>query len=100
MSHHEISMAKSWRTVSTCFVLIIAVSLGVFFFNFAQASENTAAQNSISTKESSSHAGCEDVPEFGGPTSVGTQLKEDDAPKQPLYRFDQLQQLLSPYYGP
>ena len=44
-------------------------------------------------------AGYENVPEFGGPSSVGSQLKEDDAPKEPRYRFDYVQQLLAPYYG-
>jgi hypothetical protein len=44
-------------------------------------------------------AGYENVPEFGGPSSVGSQLKEDDALKEPRYRFDDVQQLLAPYYG-
>ena len=92
-------MAKTVRTITTSLTLALTISLGIFFSNLAQASENPGAQNPISNKESSSQAGYEDVPEFGGPTSVGTQLKEDDAPKQPLYRFNQLQQLLSPYYG-
>jgi len=92
-------VAKTVRTITTSLTLALTISLGIFFSNLAQASENPGAQNPISNKESSSQAGYEDVPEFGGPTSVGTQLKEDDAPKQPLYRFNQLQQLLSPYYG-
>ena len=99
MSHHKESLTNTLRTISTSFALILAVSLGVFSSNHAQASETPSTQHSTSTKEISRQTGYEDVPEFGGPTSVGTQLKEDDVPKQPLYRFDQLQQLLSPYYG-
>lgn len=100
MSHSEGSLTKLLGRVSTFLALTLAVSLGVFSSNFAQAFETQWAQDSTSTKEISRQTGYEDVPEFGGPTNAGTQLRKGDAPKQPLYRFDQLQQLLSPYYGP
>ncbi|MGV7229651.1 MAG: carbohydrate porin [Nitrospirales bacterium] len=99
MFHRDGSLSKTLRTVLTTFALTLAVSLGVFSSSYAQVSDAPSTRDSPLKEESSRQAGYEDVPEFGGPTSVGTQLKEDDAPKQPLYRFDQLQQLLRPYYG-
>ncbi|UCE89053.1 MAG: carbohydrate porin [Pseudomonadota bacterium] len=43
-------------------------------------------------------AGFEDVPEFGGPSSVGPTLKEDDEVKTPVFRWDGIQRGLQPYF--
>jgi len=43
-------------------------------------------------------AGYDDVPEFGGPGSVGATLKEDDRPTEPAMRFDGIKRGLSPYF--
>ena len=39
------------------------------------------------------------VPEFGGPSSVGAELNEGDGLTDPVYRFDVLQRVLSPWFG-
>jgi porin len=38
------------------------------------------------------------VPEFGGPSSVGAELNEGDGLTDPIYRFDVLQRVLSPWF--
>jgi len=43
-------------------------------------------------------AGYDDVPEFGGPGSVGATLKEDDKPAEPVMRFNSIKRGLSPYF--
>ena len=45
-----------------------------------------------------SRSGFEDVPEFGGPSSVGAQMKKDDTVKETVFRFDGLQRTLKPYF--
>jgi hypothetical protein len=39
------------------------------------------------------------VPEFGGPSSVGGELNEGDGLTDPIYRFDVIQRVLSPWFG-
>ncbi len=99
MPYYVGTWTKTERGVWAFVALTLTILLGISSASYTQASETPSDQGFASTQAISSQAGYEDIPEFGGPTSVGTQLKEDDAPKQPLYRFDQLQQLLSPYYG-
>ncbi|MHC4939395.1 MAG: carbohydrate porin [Planctomycetota bacterium] len=41
----------------------------------------------------------EDVPDFGGPNSVGVQLKEDDFFKRPPFRFPVLDRALEPWFA-
>jgi hypothetical protein len=38
------------------------------------------------------------LPEFGGPESVGRQLKQADEDRAAMYRFDGLQRNLAPYF--
>ncbi len=46
-----------------------------------------------------SKSGYEDVPEFGGPNSVGVALKDDDALKAPFLRFPALNEWLEPWFN-
>ncbi len=60
-----------------------------------------AAEPNKSAVESSSNAqsGYQDVPEFGGPNSVGATLREDDAVKEAtVFRFEGIQRGLKPYF--
>ena len=41
----------------------------------------------------------EKVPQFGGPSSTAGQLNEDAEPKEPVFRFTNLQETLAPYFG-
>lgn len=73
--------------------------LSVLLLNHAQASAKTSANREVTQKSDTRQAGYENVPDFGGLSSGGSQLKEDDALKEPRYRFDYVQQLLAPYCG-
>jgi porin len=50
------------------------------------------------TSQTSSQSGYEDIVELGGPESVGTRLKENDAERESVYQFDNLQKNLAPYF--
>ena len=43
-------------------------------------------------------SGYEGVPQFGGPTSVGSELEEEDEVKESTFRFDGIQRALAPYF--
>jgi porin len=43
-------------------------------------------------------SGYDNIPEFGGPESVGTRLKENDEDREAGYLFDGLQRGLGPYF--
>ncbi len=56
----------------------------------------TAAEEGADTGAGGS--GYEDIPTFGGPGSVGAQLKDDDEPKEPYFRFEGIQRGLKPWF--
>ncbi len=64
------------------------------------AQEAASTQSEVATAAESQplRTGYEDVPQFGGPTSVGGTLKEDDEAKETVFRFDGLQRHLEPYF--
>ena len=43
-------------------------------------------------------SGYEDIPQFGGPNSVGAQLEEDNEEKVPLLRIPVIDQALKPWF--
>jgi porin len=47
---------------------------------------------------SNSQSGYEDLPEFGGPESVTSELKRNDTERESVYQFDNAQRLLAPYF--
>jgi porin len=46
-----------------------------------------------------SRSGFVDVPQFGGPSSVGAELEESDRVKQPLARVPFVEEALAPWFG-
>jgi hypothetical protein len=42
--------------------------------------------------------GFQDIPEFGGPSSVGVELKDDNPPADPYFRTDRLREGLSRWF--
>ena len=53
----------------------------------------TVAQESGETK-----SGYEDVPQFGGPSSVGANLKEDNEIRKPFFRLEGIDKALKPWF--
>lgn len=53
----------------------------------------------VAAKEGSqTKSGFEDVPQFGGPSSVGGALKEDDEVRKPLFRLEGVDRALQPWF--
>ena len=40
----------------------------------------------------------DDVPQFGGPSSVGAELRDDATDKKPAFRFESIDNFLQPYF--
>jgi porin len=57
-----------------------------------------AGQETSDTGGVNSQSGYEDLPEFGGPESVASELKRNDADRDGIYQFDSLQRNLAPYF--
>jgi porin len=49
-------------------------------------------------EESQTQSGFEDVHQFGGPSSVGGTLKEDDEVRKPLFRLEGVDRALQPWF--
>ena len=82
-----------------------------FFFStviFALSMQGVAAQEpnpsdaaTIETEAPASRdtqSGYEDIPEFGGPEAVSSQLKKNDEDREFVYQFDGLQRGFAPYF--
>jgi porin len=66
----------------------------------AQASfgQSETVDDAAAATDPAYQSGYAAVPEFGGPESVGTRLKENDQEREFVYQFDGLQRALGPYY--
>jgi porin len=80
--------AGSWRRFLWLGLLLAQASLGQ-----SETVDDAAAESDPAYQ--SDYAA---VPEFGGPESVGTRLKENDQEREFVYQFDGLQRALGPYY--
>jgi porin len=69
----------------------------VAFAAIALVSSSVSGQE-VDATENSSQSGYENNAEFGGPESVGTQLKKNDEKRESVYQFDGLQTGLAPYF--
>ena len=81
---------------------LLALGVIAFFCQPAQAqdsaSENSEAQEGEATRAETHQSGFEDIAEFGGPDSVGNELKRNDAARESRYQFDGLQTTFGPYF--
>lgn len=57
------------------------------------------AQETEAPADDTTQSGYGDIPEFGGPESVGTRLKENDEDREADYMFDGLQRGMAPYFN-
>jgi porin len=61
--------------------------------------QTALGQESSAEDGSGGQSGYDDLAEFGGPESVSSELKRNDAEQEPTYRFDAVQRGLAPYFG-
>jgi porin len=52
----------------------------------------------VAEEESQTKSGYEDVPQFGGPSSVGANLKEDNEIRKPFFRIEGIDNALKPWF--
>ena len=60
---------------------------------------NQGSDVAVAKQKPKYKTGYQDVPEFGGPGSVGFDLKEADEEKEPIFRFPGIDQALKPWFG-
>ncbi len=86
------------RTLVALASVVLAVTSGVAVAP-AHALEEPPAPPGAEGSPSEDKAGYADLPQYGGgPNSVNEQLRTDDEPKSPVFRFDTLKRNLEPYY--
>ncbi len=86
-----VSRCLSKRTDVSCIVVMGLAVLGLAQPALAQDPTSTKAsqpQDQATKQRGAFQSGYEQVPEFGGPGSVRSDLKEDDAVKKTVYRFE------------
>jgi porin len=77
----------------------LAVLSGLLLTSLAHGQEAEATEPALQAQgQRTGRAGYEEVPQFGGPSSAGAQLEEDDRPKETVLRFDGIQRGLAPYF--
>jgi len=61
------------------------------------ADEEVATEAELTTARGT-QSGYDDIPEFGGPEAVSSQLKNNDEEREFVYQFDSIQRGLAPYF--
>ncbi len=74
------------------------ITLSLVLFGSLMPQQSNAAQTNATQDTGESQSGYDKLPEFGGPESVSSQLKDADQEREALYRFDGLQRNLKPYF--
>ena len=74
-------------------LLLTAAALLVLVLARPVPAQDSAADQGPKTK-----SGYEDVPQFGGPSSTGAQLEENDEVREPLLRFPGIDKALKPWF--
>jgi porin len=80
-------------------LLVVAFLLAGFVQPLAAQQEEEEPDTSTVKQEVKYKTGYQDVPAFGGPGSVGFDLKEADEEKEPIFRFPGIDNALEPWFG-
>ena len=82
--------------------LFAATTIAVLLLQPAVAQESAVDGEAVTETEAppirGTQSGYEDIPEFGGPEAVSSQLKDNDDNREFVYQFDNLQRGLAPYF--
>jgi len=97
----KIKMFK-WMT-SLCLTCFLSLVFGLVQTASAQQSApeqaiEQAEQPAAGGQNSKYKSGFAEIPQFGGPSSVGAQLEEDNVEKVPLLRFPAIDRALTPWF--
>jgi hypothetical protein len=76
---------------------IFALSLQPVVAQEPNASDTAATDVELPATRGT-QSGYDDIPEFGGPESVSSQLKKNDEEREFVYQFDNIQRGLAPYF--
>ena len=85
-------------------VRLLTIFLSLALLQPALSQESITTKNasveaySDSDEHGASQSGYDELPEFGGPESVTSELKRNDADRESVYQFDNLQRNLAPYF--
>ncbi len=60
--------------------------------------QSVLGQESGAENDSGSQSGYDELPEFGGPESVSSELKRNDVVRESTYQFDTAQRFFAPYF--
>lgn len=81
---------------------LFTLTVIAFFCQWVQAQDSApneqTEQESGTSTEDGTQSGYDDTDEFGGPDSVGNELKANDAVRETRYEFDSLQRTFGPYF--
>lgn len=80
---------------------VAAVAVTAFLTQAALAQEPESNASTTQEKESgeqASQSGFEDIPEFGGPESVETRLRENDEERESVFEWESLQENMASYF--
>jgi hypothetical protein len=87
---------QNWN-IFLCLVFVVPTVLSLSQSIEAQQSpDQTGATAGEQSRRSKS--GFEDVPQFGGPNSVGATLSEDDEVSKPWFRLEGIDKALKPWF--
>jgi porin len=90
-----IAIRPTAKIVIGCFLFFV---LGLVQPLKAQQAEQESDASAVK-QQARYKSDYQDVPEFGGPGSVGFDLREADEEKEPIFRFPQIDEALKPWFG-
>ena len=97
LRYFTIKVSRSFSTLF-CTIVIVASLLQPANAQRPGMSDEEPGVEAEAAKTRGSQSGYEDIPEFGGPESVSTQLKKNDEEREFTYQFDSLQRGFAPYF--
>ena len=89
---------KNNKAISIPLMVLLVLGSVAPVFGQPAPKEPVRSEAQMSSKQTETQSGYEEVPQFGGPKSVGDQVKSDDEVKKTPYWFKGLSQTAQPYY--
>ena len=71
---------------------------GIIIMILVAVLTGTMVRSTVAKEGSNTKSGYEDVPQFGGPSSVGGNLREDDEVRRPWFRLEGIDRAIKPWF--